>query len=120
MAIKFARANGEICEYKNAQYLPAFFLIPEEILKRCGKEIYNLPRTKRQLLYDKDAIAMVESDLFRLVIIDAFAYMVWPFMRPKVKREIYSGYEPSWVLAHNPDYWIRTMVDLGFLPTVEA
>ena len=72
MAIKFARANGEICEYKNAQYLPAFFLIPEEILKRCGKEIYHLPRTKRELLYDKDAIAMVESDLFRLVIIDAF------------------------------------------------
>ena len=48
MAIKFARVNGEICEYKNAQYLPAFFLIPEEILKRCGKEIYNLPRTKRR------------------------------------------------------------------------
>lgn len=120
MAIKFARANGEIYEYKNAQYLPAFFLIPEEILERCGKEIYNLPRTKRQLLYNKDAIAMVESDLFRLVIIDAFAYMVWPFMRPKVKREIYSGYEPSWILAHNPDYWIQTMVDLGFLPTVEA
>ena len=119
MAIKFARADGEICEYKNAQYLPAFFLIPEDILKKCGKEIYTLPRTKRQLLYDADAVAMVESDLFRLVIIDAIAYMVWPFMRPKLKREIYSGYEPSWILAHQPDFWIRTMVDLGYLPTVE-
>lgn len=49
--------------------------------------------------------------MFRLLIIDAYVFMVWPFMGLGAKREIYSGYEPSWILAHSPAYWIQEMTD---------
>ena len=43
--------------------------------------------------------------------------MVWPFMGLGAKREIYSGYEPSWILAHSPSYWIQEMTDEKIIPT---
>ena len=52
------------------------------------------------MLQDRRAIKVIESNLFKLVIIDAYAFMVWPFMGLGAKREIYSGYEPSWRYAH--------------------
>ena len=59
---------------------------------------------------------MVESDLFLLAIIDAYAFMVWPFMGLGAKREIYSGYEPSWIFAHAAPYWIQEMQEEKILP----
>lgn len=64
------------------------------------RKINSIPRNPRKLLRDPRAIEMVESDLFKLVIIDAYAFMVWPFMGLGAKMEIYSGYEPSWRYAH--------------------
>lgn len=88
-------------------------------MAKCGHELNGIPRNARQLKRDPEAIAMVESDLFLLLIMDAYAFMVWPFMGLGAKREIYSGYEPSWILAHSPGFWIKTLTDLGILPTVE-
>ena len=62
---------------------------------------------------------MVESDLFLLAIIDAYAYMVWPFMGLGAKREIYSGYEPSWIFAHAATYWIQEMQEEKILPAAK-
>ena len=33
--------------------------------------------------------------------------------------EIYSGYDPVYLTAHNCSMWIQTMTDLGMIPTVE-
>lgn len=76
-------------------------------------------RNPRKILQSWDAIAMVESDLFLLAIIDAYAYMVWPFMGLGAKREIYSGYEPSWIFAHAAPYWIQELQDEKILPTAK-
>lgn len=119
MAIKIECNKGEFSEYRNSEYLPAFFFIPKEILAKCGNELNSISRNAQQLMRDPEAIAMIESDLFLLLIIDAYAFMVWPFMGLGAKREIYSGYEPSWILAHNPGYWIKTLTDLGILPMAE-
>lgn len=62
---------------------------------------------------------MVESDLFLLAIIDAYAFMVWPFMGLGAKREIYSGYEPSWIFAHAAPYWIQEMQEEKILPAAK-
>ena len=79
-------------------------------------EINSIPRNPRKLLQDRRAIEIVESDLFKLVIIDAYAFMVWPFMGLGAKREIYSGYEPSWRYAHAASIWIKGMEDEGDYP----
>lgn len=119
MPILLKRKNGEITPFRNAEYISAFYFIPKSILDKCGEEINSIPRNPRKLLQDRRAIEIVESDLFKLVIIDAYAFMVWPFMGLGAKREIYSGYEPSWIFAHAALYWIQELQDEKILPTAK-
>ena len=119
MPILIKRKNGEITPFRNAEYISAFYFIPKSILDKCGEEISSIPRNPRKLLQDRRAIEIVESDLFKLVIIDAYAFMVWPFMGLSAKREIYSGYEPSWRYAHAASIWIKGMEDEGVIPKLQ-
>ena len=105
--------------FRNADFIPAFYFIPKSILDRCGSELNSIPRNPHRLLHDWNAIAMVESDLFLLAIIDAYSFMVWPFMGLGAKREIYSGYEPSWIYAHAAPYWIQELQEEKILPTAK-
>ena len=119
MPILLKRKSGEITPFRNAEYISAFYFIPKSILDKCGEEINSIPRNPRKLLQDRRAIEIVESDLFKLVIIDAYAFMVWPFMGLSAKREIYSGYEPSWRYAHAASIWIKGMEDEGVIPKLQ-
>lgn len=119
MPILLKRKNGEITPFRNAEYISAFYFIPKSILDKCGEEINSIPRNPRKLLQDRRAIEIVESDLFKLVIIDTYAFMVWPFMGLGAKREIYSGYEPSWRYAHAASIWIKGMEDEGVIPKLQ-
>lgn len=116
MPILLKRKNGEITPFRNAEYISAFYFIPKSILDKYGEEINSISRNPRKLLQDRRAIEVIESDLFKLVIIDAYAFMVWPFMGLGAKREIYSGYEPSWRYAHAASIWIKGMEDEGVIP----
>ena len=87
MLILLKRRSGEITPFRNADFIPAFYFIPKSILDKCGSELNSIPRNPRKLLQNRDAIAMVESDLFLLAIVDAYAYMVWPFMGLGAKRK---------------------------------
>lgn len=117
MPILVKRAGGSSTPYKNAEYIPAFLMIPEELLKLCGKELYELPRTRAALLGDRSVIRQVESDLFLECIVDAYAYMAWPHMGLKGRLEDYSGYNPCWRVAHAAPLWIGKLNDLGLLYT---
>lgn len=119
MPILLKRRNGEITSFRSAEFIPAFYYISKSILDRCGSGLNSIPRNPRKLLQSRDAIAMVESDLFLLAIIDAYAFMVWPFMGLGAKREIYSGYEPSWIFAHAAAYWIQEMQEEKILPAAK-
>ncbi len=119
MPVMMKRKNGDVTLYRNAEFIPAYYFIPKSILQKCGAELNELPRNPYLLKIDWNAIDTVESDLFRLLIIDAYAFMVWPFMGLGAKREIYSGYEPSWIFAHSPAYWIQGMIDEKIIPTAE-
>ena len=71
MPILLKRKNGEITPFRNAEYISAFYFIPKSILDKCGEEINSISRNPRKLLQDRRAIEIIESDLFKLVIIDA-------------------------------------------------
>ena len=92
MPLKIRRKNGEITDFINSEYLPAYYFIPKEILDKCGKKLNGIPRNIKQVVSSWDAIETVESDLFAQCIIDAYAYMVWPYMGLNAAREAYSGY----------------------------
>ena len=119
MPILLKRRNGETTPFRNAEFIPAYYFIPKTVLEKCGAELNSIPRVPWELLHSWDAISVVESDLFRLLIIDAYAFMVWPFMGLGAKREIYSGYEPSWILAHSAGYWIQEMLNEEIIPTAQ-
>lgn len=78
MSIMLKRRSGETTPFCGAEYIPAFYFIPKSIIDKCGAEIKSIPRNPKNLLHDWKAIAAVECDLFKLVIIDSYAYMVWP------------------------------------------
>ena len=75
MPIKIKREDGSISTYRNAWCIPAFLLIPEELLRRASREIYTLPRCRAALLGDRRVIEVIESDLFLATMSDIYAYM---------------------------------------------
>lgn len=118
MPILLSRRNGPPTPFRNAEYLPFYYLIPKSILQKCGAELNSIPRNPKMVFINREACEFIESDLFKLLIIDATAYMVWHYMGYSEYMEVYSGYDPAWVFAHCPDYWIKEMTDEGIIPTV--
>ena len=104
MPIMLTRKDGPPTPFRNAEYIPFYYFIPKSILSRCGAELNAIPRNPQELFRNRAACEFVESDLFRLLIIDATAFMVWPYMGFGEYMEIYSGYDPAWRFAHCPDY----------------
>jgi|GEM_PF-5940556 len=115
MPIMLTGKDGPPTPFRNAEYIPFYYFIPKSILSRCGAELNAIPRNPQVLLRNRAACEFVESDLFRLLIIDATAFMVWPYMGFGEYMEIYSGYDPAWRFAHCPDYWIQELTDEGIL-----
>ena len=97
-----------------------YYFIPKRILAACGAELNALPRNPHRILRSKSACDLIESDLFRLLIVDAVAYMVWPYMGFTEYMEVYSGDDPAWRLAHSPEIWVKELTDQGILPTAES
>lgn len=112
--------NGAPAPMRNAEFIPVYYFIPKRILEVCGAELNALPRNPHQILRSKAACDLIESDLFLLLIVDAVAYMVWPYMGFAEYMEVYSGDDPAWRLAHCPEIWVQELTDQGILPTAEA
>lgn len=118
MPLLMKRPDGTVTPYKNSEYIPAYLLLPKVILDQCPQDL-RLPRTVRSYIRDRAVIAAVESDLFIELIIDAYAFLVWPYLGVSGYMENYSGYDPVYIIAHSPAFWIQTMQDEGLLPAVE-
>ena len=110
--------DGTVSAYRNSEYIPLFYVFPKDILEEAGEIFLEVPRNPNFLFFDRKWIDFVESDLFLQFIIDATAYIVWPFMGLGAAREIYSGYEPSWIFAHKPQYWLEGLVEEGIILSV--
>ena len=111
--------NGTPSPMRNAEFIPVYYFIPRRILEACGAELNSLPRNPQKILRSKAACDLIESDLFRLLIVDAVAYMVWPYMGFTEYMEVYSGHDPAWRLAHCPEIWVQELTDGGILPSAE-
>lgn len=119
MSLLLKRENGQATPFRNSEYIPFYYFIPKSILQRCGAELNSIPRNPRMIFASRATCEFIESDLFKLLIIDATAYLVWPHMGFDEYMEIYSGYDPAWKLAHCPDYWIAELTKEGVILTVD-
>ena len=84
-----------------------------------SSEYQRIPRSFNALVDDNEAVAAIENDAFLAFLLRSYAYLIWPFMMPGVGAEIYSGIEPAWIFAHNPNYWIRTLTLQGVIPSID-
>ncbi len=116
--IKIRQADGTPRAYQNAEFIPAFLMIPKVLLDRTNQEMITLRRTPRALFTDLETMQRVESDNFLQVIIDTYAFLAWPYMGIHGKMEDYSGYDPFWIIAHVAPLWINALEAFGFLPSV--
>lgn len=114
--IKIRQSDGTLRQYRNAEFIPAFLMIPEVLLNRTNQEMITLKRTPRALFTDPETMQRVESDNFLQVVIDAYAFLAWSYMNIKARMEDFSGYDPFWIIAHAAPLWIGEMEKLGFLP----
>lgn len=96
---------------KNMEFLTAFYIIPEEIIKNTCPSLMSISRNIYDLFHHPEQIALIESDYFELAIIDIYAYLVWLYLGISPYMEIYSGYDPIWILAHAAPLWIETMIE---------
>ena len=78
--IKIRQSDGTLRQYRNAEFIPAFLMIPEVLLNRTNQEMITLKRTPRALFTDPETMQRVESDNFLQVVIDVYAYLAWPYM----------------------------------------
>lgn len=118
MPIKLKRPDGSVTPYKNAEYIPAYLFLPAAILDHCPQEL-QLPRTVASYFHDWNVISTVESNLFIELIMDGFAHLVWPYLGVSGYMENYSGYDPVYIIAHSPAFWVQTLQDEGVIPKVE-
>lgn len=116
--VEVRMADGSIRVMNHAELLPLYYLIPEEILSKCGVELNRIERILSVLLSDPVAMDIVESDLFWLCIMDCYAYMAWFYLCPDIPfKEIFSVNEPSWRLAQAVQIWINEIFELDLIPT---
>ncbi len=111
MSITIKRLDGTLGEFKNAKYLTAFYAIPREILEKACPDLLKVSRFPVQITRDWKQIELVESDRFKQAIIEIYAYMVWNYLDISPYMEIFSGYDPLYMFAHQPEYWLKTMID---------
>ena len=116
--VEIRMADGSIRMMKHAELLPLYYLIPEEILSKCGVELNRIERILSVFFSDPVAVDIVESDLFMLCIMDCYAYMAWFYLCPDIPfKEIFSINEPSWRLAQAIQIWINEIFELNLIPT---
>ena len=116
MPIMIKRKNGEVTPLINGEYLSAFYFFPKEILENAGSDFLQIPRTPMKALHDWNAISRIESNLFLLLMIDGFAFMVWPHFGIKNKQEAYSGYAPPYILSHSAGIWVDELIKQKVIP----
>ena len=52
MPILLKRRNGKITPFRNAEFIPTYYFIPEIILERSEMELSNIPRNPGKLLHN--------------------------------------------------------------------
>ena len=83
--------------------LPLFYSFPKELV--AGSEFFDLPRNMYIAFSDQHTIDRIKSKQFLKDMIDMTAYMVWFHLGHRGWMEVYSGYSPAFVFAHQLRYW---------------
>ena len=88
----------------NLRYLPLVYFLPEDRIAKYPT-LRALPRKVREVIYDDNTLAVVESDAFLKEVTDAAAALVFPHFGFGGWIEHYTGYCPVWKLSYALPVW---------------
>ena len=74
MPLKLKRRDGSVTPFCNSEYIPFCYLIPKSYFERSGTELRSMPRNPQEIFHNRAVCEFIESDLFKLFIIDATAH----------------------------------------------
>jgi len=92
----------------NLRYLPLMYFLPEDLIAKYPT-LRILPRKVREIMYDKQVMALVDSDAFLNEIMDATAALVFPYFGFGGWKEHYTGYCPIWELSYTLPLWSKLL-----------
>ena len=95
--------TGEIYKVKNIPLLPFFYLIPYEIL--ASTKYINIPRNPMKAVLDNPWRESIESDDFKLIVMDITAALVWESFGVSPYIHCFSGNDPLFKLAYMLHLW---------------
>ena len=118
MPIILKRPDGTISRYRNCELIPAYLLIPKELLVTASAKIRDLPRTIFSYFYDKDVMDIIETDLFFERVSNVYSYMVWNYLNRGANSLHYSNTDPGWILSYKIDIWVSPLIQHKVIPDV--
>ncbi len=118
MPIILKRPDGTISRYRNCELIPAYLLIPKELLVTASAKIRDLPRIIASYFYDKDVMDIVETDLFFERVSNVYSYMVWNYLNRGANSLHYSNTDPGWILSYKIDIWVSPLIQHKVIPDV--
>ena len=74
MPLKLKRQDGSVTPFRNAEYIPFYYLIPKSYFKRSGIELRSIHRNPQEIFRDRAACEFIESDLFKLFVFADLLY----------------------------------------------
>lgn len=104
--ISYPRQNRmAMIELPNFEFLPLFYLFPEELLRDECPSLAELPRSIHGIFTQDAWVEKLVSDYFLQAVCDLTAHFVWPVFGISTYMECFSGYDPLWRLAHATQIW---------------
>ena len=98
----------KIAYNSNLRYMPLVYILPEELITKYPT-LRILPRKIREVMYDENTRAIVESDQFLNEIADAIAALTFPHFGFGGWKEHYTGYSPVWQLSYVLPIWAKIL-----------
>jgi len=84
------------------------YFLPEDLIVKCPT-LNSLPRKVREVVYDENMLAILESNQFLNEIMDAAAALAFPHFGFGGWKEHYTGYCPVWQLSYALPLWAKLL-----------
>lgn len=93
--------------FSNYPYLTLFYMTPRELVNQVY--LGDFPRNPHVFIHSDKWKESYESDSFLLLLIDGWAYLMWPHFNVKGGVECYSGYDPLWRFSRLYPLWEKIL-----------
>ena len=97
-------SHFRISRTSNLAFLPLAYFLPEEIITKCPT-LRKLPRCLGDIVNSKRKMKMINSDQFRIEVMDSTAALTFPHFGFRGWKEHYSGDFPVWRLSYSTGLW---------------